>query len=352
MRWFEKLKLGLARRDLRRKRGDFYYDLAAALEDRIPVFTLLKGYEARARRHNDGSSGMYIAMMRAMQTGGLAEALRPILVSTELILLDAIQNGGDAALSKGLYFMSELSGKLDRMRDVMRKAVTYPLLLLTMLTAMVVGFSVFVVPIVEELLPLEKWPPAGRALYAVSHFIRHYGLYLLVVVVAGVVAFLRSLSNWQSPLRRKLDQYPPYSLYRTYTGAMLIVSLSSLMRTGVSLRASLERVLKYSSPWLRWHLREILRAMSSGSANRFGSAFRTGVLNRDMEDRVQEASERRDPVEAFVKIGIGSIDRIARSIEDASGKINTALLVIGGLVLGMMILAFFSTTQSISSGIR
>jgi hypothetical protein len=70
-----------------------------------------------------------------------------------------------------------------------------------------------------------------------------------------------------------------------------------------------------------------------------------------MEDRVQEASERRDPVAAFVKIGVGSIDRIARTVEGAAGKLNNALIVLGGMGLGAMIMAFFATVQSISSGI-
>jgi type II secretory pathway component PulF len=352
MNWLEKLQLGLARRKLRSRRADFYYDLATALEDKIPIFTILKGYEARARRRDPSSASMYRAMMTAMQTGGLSVALRPILVSSELIMLDAIQNNGDAALSKGLYFMSEMSANLDHMNDVMRRAVTYPIVMLCMTAAMIVAFSLFAVPLIESLLPLDKWPPAGKALYSVSYAIRNYGLYMLVGIVIGLVLFLKSLANWQSPLRRKLDNFMPYSLYRTYTSAMLIVSLSSLMRTGVSLRASIERAMKFSSPWLRWHLREVLRAMSSGSANKFGSAFKTGMLSHDMEDRVQEASERRDPVAAFVKIGIGSIDRIVKSMEKASSGINTALMIIAGSALALMILAFLMTTQSISTGLR
>ena len=98
MNWLEKIQLGMARRKLRSKRADFYYDLATALEDKIPIFTILKGYEARARRRDPSSASMYRAMMTAMQAGGLSVALRPILVSSELIMLDAIQNSGDAAL--------------------------------------------------------------------------------------------------------------------------------------------------------------------------------------------------------------------------------------------------------------
>jgi len=347
----DKVQLFLARSDLKKRRADFYHDLGAALEDRVSIFTVLKGYEARARRRDPGAAKMYLEMMKAMQKDGLAHALRPIISATELIMLDAIQNSGDATLSKGLYFMAEMCGKLDHMSRVMRKAVTYPIVLLIVFSALLVGFSVYAVPVIEGLLPVEKWPPIGQSMHAVAQVVRNYGVFIAGTALVGIIAFMSSLSRWQSPVRRALDKFPPYNVYRTYTGAMLVVSLSSLMRTGVSLRASIERAMKFSSPWLRWHLREILRALSSGNATQFGMAFRTGLLNHEMEDRVQEASERRDPVAAFVKIGVGSIDRIARTVEGAAGKLNNALIVLGGMGLGAMIMAFFATVQSISSGI-
>lgn len=348
----DKIHLFLARSALKKRRADFYHDLGAALEDRVSIFTVLKGYEARARRRDPGAAKMYLEMMKAMQKDGLAHALRPVISATELIMLDAIQNSGDATLSKGLYFMAEMCDKLDHIARIMRKAVTYPIVLMIVFSALLVGFSVYAVPVIESLLPVEKWPPIGQAMHAVAQVVRNYGVFIAGTAMVAIIAFMRSLSRWQGKVRRTLDNYPPYNVYRSYTGAMLVVSLSSLMRTGVSLRASIERAMKFSSPWLRWHLREILRALSSGNATQFGAAFRTGLLNRDMEDRVQEASERRDPVAAFVKIGVGSIDRIARSVEGAAGKLNNALIVLGGLGLGAMIMAFFATVQSISSGIR
>ena len=132
---------------------------------------------------------------------------------------------------------------------------------------------------------------------------------------------------------------------------MLIVSLSTLMRSGVSLRSSLERSLRFSSPWLSWHIREIITRLSRPNSSTFGDAFQTGVLNQYLEDRIQDAAERRNPVEAFVKIGVGSIDRLAASIEASAAKLNSGLLVICGLILGLMMAGFFGTAMELQSGI-
>jgi hypothetical protein len=118
------------------------------------------------------------------------------------------------------------------------------------------------------------------------------------------------------------------------------------------LRSALERTLKFASPWTRWHVRRILSNLSKPNTPHFGQAFSTGVLNRELEDRVQDASERRDPVDAFVRMGAGSIDRMVKEMELRSARLNSMMLLVCGLVLGMFMLAFFSTTMGMQAAIR
>ncbi len=350
--WIDAILLRSARNTLRARRADFYYDLASSLADKVPLFSTLKDYEARARRRNRGDALMYLEMLQATEVGSLSDALIPIVSPTELILLDAIQRGGDAELAKGLFFLAETVEKIDMMQAAARKAVVYPVVLLFVFSAMLAGFALFAVPIVAQLFNPELWPFMGRVLYSVSQYLLHYGIYTLVGFVSIAAAFTYSLPRWQGPVRRRLDRYMPYGVYRVYTGSMLIVSLSVLLKSGVSLRSAIERAMKYSSPWLRWHLREILRSLSDQSAAKFGTAFRTGLLTQMIEDRIEDAAKRRDPVTAFVKIGVGSIDKIVSTVEEASGKVNTAMLVVGGLILGGMMLGFMQTTMEIQSAIR
>ena len=110
--------------------------------------------------------------------------------------------------------------------------------------------------------------------------------------------------------------------------------------------------MQYSSPWMRQHLREILKNLAKARTTHFGEAFQTGVLNQYLEDRVQDASERRNPVEAFVKIGVGSIDRVIANINKSAARMSTAILVICGIVLFIMMGGFFGTTMELQSGIK
>jgi type II secretory pathway component PulF len=235
---------------------------------------------------------------------------------------------------------------------VMRKAVTYPVILLLMFASLLTGFSVNAVPILTQLSPASNWPPMGQALYAVSQFITHHGIWLGLGLVAFFVGLFYSFPRWTGRVRKQLDKYLPFNLYRDFASSMLMISLASLMRSGISLRSSLERTYKHSSPWGKWHIRQILINLSKPSNGTFGQAFNTGLFDQELEDRIQDASERSNPIEAFIHIGVGSIDRMILRIEKRAKQLNNSLMVICGVLLAAMMLAFFSTTMSLQSGIR
>jgi type II secretory pathway component PulF len=349
---FESLSKWWARKDMRKNRSDFYYDLAGSLEDRVPLFSTLRKYEARARTRNHGEALIYADMIDALSSGSLTDALEGLAPKNELIMIDALQSAGDANMAEGLKFLSVTVEKTDAMAAAARKAIMYPLVLIVIFSGMLVGFSTQIVPTLVGLLPPERWPVLGRILYTISQLVVHQGLYIAVGFFASMGLFFFILPRWRGAVRRRFDRIMPFSLYRDFSGAMLIVSLASLLRTGVSLRASLERAMRYSTPWMRAHLRLIMRNLGKNKTTHFGEAFKTGVLNQYLEDRVQDASERRDPVEAFVKIGIGSIDRVIVMLEKSASRMSSAIMLVCGIMLFIMMGGFFSTALELQNGIR
>jgi len=342
----------MALKVLRKNRADFYYDIASSLEDRVPLFTTFRKLESRARTRNPGEALVYMEMLRALSSGSLAKALKNLSPNNELLMIDALQSAGDKSMAEGLKFLSQTVEKTDAMTAAARKAIRYPLSMLVVFSAMLAGFATQVVPILTGLLPPEKWPLLGRILYSVSQMISNYGLYIALGLVSGFVGFFWSLPRWHGKWRTRFDRFLPYSFYRDFSGAMLVVSLSTLMRSGVSLRSSLDRALLYCTPWMRYHIRQILKTLARANTANFGEAFKTGLLNQYLEDRVQDASERRNPVEAFVRIGTGSIDRIIDEINRSAAKVSTAILMVCGIMLFIMMGGFFSTTMELQTGIK
>ena len=341
-----------AKRDLHQRRADFYYDLASTLKDRVSLFTTLRKLESRAQLRNPLSAPLYLQMLKGLENGSLASALHGVASATELTMIDATQAAGDAAMADGLLFLSATVNKTDAMVATMRKAVTYPIMLLLMFAALLTGFSLNAVPILTQISPPSQWPAMGQGLYAVSEFIAHYGIVVGLCIVGCFAALFYFLPRWTGAMRTYADKWLPFSLYRDYASSMMMISLAALMRSGISLRSSLERTYKNSSPWGKWHIRQVLINLSKSSNGTFGKAFTTGLFDIEMEDRIQDASERSNPIEAFIHLGVGSIDRMILRIEKRAKQLNNILMLVCGTLLATMMLAFFSTTMSLQSGIR
>lgn len=349
---FYTFKLKIGRRELRQARADFYFELGASLLEHVPLVTALRKYEMRARTRGSILAPVYLEMLRGLQSGSMTEALKQIASPLEQTLMDATQTAGDQAMAEGLKFMSETVEKIEKMRTTLFRAMAYPVVLLALFSGMLTSFSLVAVPVLVQLIPVEKWPPLGKVLFFVSELVAHQGLYVLMFILMAVSLFIISLSRWTGRVRRHLDEHFPYNIYRDHVGSMLLVSLAAMMRSGISLRSSLARAEQFSSPWLRWHIRKIMLNLSRPNTPYFGQAFRTGVLNQEMGDKVQDASERRDPVASFIRAGSNSIDRMMVLLERRSRTINIVMIVFCSVVLGLMFAGFLSTAMSVQSSIR
>jgi type II secretory pathway component PulF len=333
-------------------RADFYFDLSISLEDQVPIFNAIKKYESRARRRDPAMAPLYFEMLRNVREGSLAGAMQGIGTPVERIILDAIQTGNDKVLADGLRHLSGVVEETDAMLAAVRKAITYPLILVVLFTVMITAFSLFAVPVLEQLMHPDKWPLLGRGLYFVSKVIRNFGIFILLGAIGSVMLFNWALPNWMSPMRRRLDKFLPFSMYRDYNGALLVVALAAMMQANISIRAALERSIKFASPWMRWHLRQILRRLATVDSVAFGTAFQTGLLSTAIEDRIEDASERSNPVESFVKIGNSAIARTSKSMEKSAGRLNSILLALCGIALLFMMAGFFTTAFELQNGIK
>lgn len=346
------LRLRWARWQMARNRANFYHDLGASLHDHVPLVSTLRKYETRARERGSADALVYLEILRGLQNGSLSGAMRHIATPMEQTMMDATQTAGDGVMAEGLQFLSQTVEKVDRMRGTLLKALAYPMFLLGMFAFMMAMFSHLAVPVLVELMDPEKWPPLGQLLYHVSLAIRAYGIHVLVVVLLVLFVFAFTLNRWTGTVRRRLDEHFPYNIYRDFSGALLLVSLASMMRAGVSLRTSLMRIQNFAPPWMKWHVRRILLNLSRSGNPYFGQAFQTGVLNAQMSDAVLDASERRNPVESFIRTGSRSIDLMMVVLEKRSKVINLTLMFVCGLVLGLMFAGFMSTAMALQSGLR
>lgn len=331
------------------RRSEFYQDFAGAYRDGQGVVDYLTKQRARAVARRNSMSPLYQLWLNRMDTMSMSQAMRGSVPGVEYMVLAASEEAGK--IDEGADFLADTIVRIAKMRLAIRLATATPIALLLFLAAMLVGFSLYFVPELTSAMPVDNWPASGRALHFVSSIVTNFGVPIAVLVGAASIWFVWSLPNWTGPLRRKLDDYLPYSIYRNYNGAMFLISLSSLMKAGVGLVDSLALLQQNESKWLRWHIGRILRGLDVHS-DHAGLAFDTGILPRRITDRLIDIDEQSGFDTAIGKIGVSSMDKTQEAVESGARALNTLLIVVVGATMLFMAVGFLQTTFAIKGYVQ
>jgi type II secretory pathway component PulF len=159
----------------------------------------------------------------------------------------------------GLRDLAKLSARQTAWKKSLRRAL-FPLLGASAM--FVVGFwylSNSLFPTLFSALPqgvVLEGPAAS--LKATSDFFASFGPYLLGAITVLPLAISRLLPVWTGSVRKFVDELPLFSLYKSWTGLGFLLSLSSLLKAGVSLRDALETLERRSPPYTAERLRAVL----------------------------------------------------------------------------------------------
>jgi type II secretory pathway component PulF len=324
------------------RRAEFYEDLAEALDDRAVLVDHLKKHMLRAKANRSHLAGLYALWLRRMDTLSFSGALRGTVPTMDSMVLLAAEASGN--LPHGLRFLTFSVRAVAKIRGTIISAIAMPLIVGAMIVGMLYGFGAFLVPILTAIVPVERWPSLGRLMYSLSFAVLNYGLYIFTALGALAAATVWALPNWSGPLRRKVEGLFPFSLYRNYNSAVMLVSLSGLMQSGTSLVGSLKAIRASSSPWLGWHMSQVLQRLDKESATP-GRAFNTGVMPHDLYERVLDYGERSSFQSALKKIGDQSLDNLDKKVQKKAKVVNQVMLAVAGLLMALVIGSVMLTAQ-------
>ncbi|MDP1573991.1 MAG: type II secretion system inner membrane protein GspF [Coxiellaceae bacterium] len=108
-------------------------------------------------------------------------------------------------LGQVLDQLADYTEKQHYIRQKIKQALVYPIMMLSVSISIVVFLLIDVVPKIINVFSEtnQTLPMATEILIGVSNFLQHYGLYLLIFIIGLMVAFRRALKN--KNFRRKVD---------------------------------------------------------------------------------------------------------------------------------------------------
>lgn len=332
------------------ERQRFYIKLTQLLENGVSLDVALQQIQKISARKGKVLPKLYSKWRNEVAEGkNFGQCLSPYVPSSEAILLETGANSGK--LVKALQNATESIENAGKVKKAIIAAGAYPMVLLAMLIAALVLSAYKVIPTFEQIIPVDQWVGISRTVAIVCQFIRDKGIIVIVVIAAVLSLVFWSLPRWQGRMRIRFDRFVPWSIYKMWQGSAFLLSVASLMSAGVKIdEGSLARISKQSDPYLKERVKGIQRYIASGE-NLGDALYNSGYEFPDNEiiGDLQIYARLRGFDQNLIRITRVWVDGLVERINVAMKIVNFTILIMITVVIGMLIMSFYSVFQQIQS---
>lgn len=320
------VKLAIIKWQFRRRRDVVYEGLESSLNSQGTKRQELISETFRRWGDREAARGKWIAhayrsISRRLEGGkALSEALAPFIPVEEMLTIEAGEKGVTVEGKLKLSLAIESARMQKRAGDDMKKAVNGAMaepmtqLVIFIITSIVYGKMIW--PAMLEQFPDHFWP--SWCLPIVYFQLWTANNWIVIGALCGlVILYYWSLPNWSGKGRQFLDRFPPYSVYRDRMASALLGVLGGLLHGGLTLEEALRRVEPRSTPYLRSHVRRMIRLLPASGKEPM-KALSTGLFSLPVLDRIEDAASSREFDETLVHMGKEALGSIIETIRRAA----------------------------------
>lgn len=338
-------------------RLDFYRTMSVLLKNQMQLKMILT--EFYAIHSKDGTKPKAALAVLMNEIGNkignghkLSEALEGWAPYQEVAMITAGE--GANRLSDSLVDVIHIIKSKRKITSAVRKAITYPVILMLASLGILRMVSTEVVPKLEMVSNKLLWPTSSWVLYYISNFIRDHGIALIMFIIGAIVFIIYIIPNWTKFMpswRIALDAYPPFSLYRMLHGSTFLINLAVMLRANVMLISSLDILKNGASPWLRDRIEGIEfgahRGRSIGVAmEQSGYKFPDEKAVRFLR-ALSDANGLDDAIYGFANDWLeDSIEQVQKA---AGIMLGVGVISVGAVII-LILLGSNGMTDSISQG--
>lgn len=336
-------------------RADFYRDLAEMFRRSEPMLSFLEGEITNAQQ--TGQRSKVFALRRILlhfqsgeNAGRIGFLLASVMPRSDSMMLVAVDRAANKAEA-----LEAMAVAIDQQTAMMRLALGYclmPLAMLPLCYVLIVILSDVIISISKstpDFVQEELWRGFNGIAKAIAEFTIDFGPLALSMFLTLIIGVIWCLPRWKGMVRLKFEGWPVFSLYRDFQAGLLFTSLAMLLRTGGTLKGSIEDISQASSIWLRWHLRRVLGALDD-NPNATIEAFSRGLLSPHLLSRAgtlkRSASTFSD---VLIELGTKEGPRVMARVKVAAVTANLALVGALAAVAAVMGLASITVPGQFST---
>lgn len=323
--------------------------LAAQIRHGMPLDQALRLQRDRSAAKPVGR--VFTAIYAAIDSGHpLRIALEPFAPVNEVLLVSSGQKAGN--LPEGFVMATEIIDAVQRLRRAVIRATAMPLLLFFLTLLLLVVIALYMIPEFSLLTDPEKWQGSARTIYIVSNFIASpWGAVTISLLALSPFALFFSFPRWTGRLRARLDQIPPFSIYRLIVGSVWMFSVATFMRAGMPIRDILDSMLSGRlSPWLRERVTAISEIYDTGK--NLGECMRLsgfGFPDNELIEDLLVYATLPEFDEHLYGMSKDWLKDGVETVEEQAMVINVACTILIVLLISAVVIAMNAMQQELTS---
>jgi len=331
-------------------RSELYDILANFVEDGMPVFDAVNEVHKRLEADKNVVSVVTGSVLRAMRgaTGHartIGQAFAPHVDPIEAMSIDAGTEAG--RMAEGFRMAKRLCDTSQRVRARIAAEATYPLGLLLLFFAFLVMIGKMVLPILDGVLSRERWPADAKVLGWLGDNAMSIVLIVVVALVGGGIAFLKTKRDWTGPMRDRFDHNVfPWSVSNSVNGALLLSSVAVMLRAGVPFDEILQRLGRSTGEWERYHFARMRAKLRRGLPE--GEALASELYAKSIRWQIELYGRVSNFAEGIDKLSHRVVEQILARV---GAQFAFFRYVVMFLVAGMVVWTYW-TFLSISMAAR
>jgi len=283
--------VALASRRFAKQRADWYEYLSDMNQDSDGRRTIRDILAADAARYGQRTARGILSAhwaARLEETGHMGQAMADTLPAREVGTLAGMQAMGQNVFVEGLRDLAGLVRLTDTLKSVLVSTLCVAMIATAlMLFMLMVALPWYTAPTIRESFPdldVSLFGAPAATFFGLCAWLRDYSVALWLVLGVAAGLFAASFAWWDTSLRRRLDAWGPYRLYRDVQAIGVISTAATAVKAragqAVPLRAALQMQRLGASRWLVHRLNAIIARMEDSRAG--AAIFDVGLLPRDM----------------------------------------------------------------------
>lgn len=273
-----------------------------------------------------------------------SEALDGWATPNELMLIRSGESGG--RIVEAMENAIETTKASKTALATVKGKLAYPVILLFLLFGMAYMFATSIVPEFEGLLDPMQWPESAQGLYVISKFVREDWQTIIFGAIFSIFAFSWSMKNVTGVVRGYLDKIPLFSMYRSFQSSLFLVSLASMMKSGVDLEYSLQQIRKRSPKYIKYELNKVAKRLDEGMSP--GDAFNIKFFDEESRIDIGIYAKSKNIGDSINTIGKESIKYGVEKISAAADIVKFFMMLSIVFYIGWSYFGFYTLVQQIS----